>query len=191
MNPFSENFILYKVINLLVDLLHYLNPFSEDFILIKLWDFLVNIISYINPFSDNFLGKKIVELIGDLFNFLFIPEDDYFSNKFNEVKSALIHKLGYDNYIEIFGNLENINEGNINSISLENYKLGSLIINFSNFIDISKISNYRETWFTWVRGVTFILLIIYNFNQIYKLIRGTNLADGMSTISHMSGGADK
>lgn len=137
------------------------------------------------------LPQTILNLFEVLLKGLFIPEDDYFPNKFNEVKFALVNKLGYDNYIEIFGDLENIEESNISSISLENYNVGGLNITISNFIDISKISYYRNIWFSWIRGVVFILLIIYNLNQIYKLIRGTNLADGVSTISHMSGGVDK
>lgn len=174
----------------------------------NVWETLINLpknifAPFIEPLTNLFNGTtnifellgKIPELIVDVFSVLlqglFIPENEYFPNKFNEVKTALIGKLGYDGYIEIFGDLENVNEGNFNFISLENYKVGDITINVSNFIDISRISKYRDTWFSWVRGVTFILLIIYNFNQIYKLIRGTNLADGMSTISHMSGGADK
>ena len=174
----------------------------------NIWETLINLpknvfAPFLEPLSNLFNGTtNIFDLLGDipgmigdvfsaLLQGLFIPENDYFSNKFNEVKLALINNLGYDEYINIFSDLENVNEGNINSINLENYKIGSLTINISNFKDISKISNYRDTWFSWVRGFIFVLLIIYNFNQIYKLIRGTSLADGVSTISHMSGGANK
>lgn len=99
---------LNSIIEFFGTILDYLNPFSENFILLKLWNFLLDIISYINPFSDNFLGKKIVELLGDLLKLLFVPENNPFeqlSVKFNEkfafveqIKTLINSLLGFNNY---------------------------------------------------------------------------------------------
>ena len=58
-----------------INILDYLNPFSDNFILNKVIDFLGKLVSYINPFSDNFFGIKLIELLKNLLQTLFIPEE--------------------------------------------------------------------------------------------------------------------
>lgn len=185
LNPFSDNFILLKLWDFLGSLVSYLNPFSENFILLKLWDFLTTVISYINPFDDNFLGKKIVELIGDLLQFLFIPSDDYFSNLKETFLSEIESKIPYDDYITMFSTVLDIStDGQLEDVSISDYKVADdLTLNVPSFIDFSFITKYRSTWYGWVRGIVFILLIIYHINQINKLLRGINVADGSGNSS--------
>lgn len=75
LNPFSDNFILKKIIDFLGLLVSYINPFSDNFILSDVIDFLGRLLSYINPFSDNFFGIKLIELLKNLLQTLFIPEE--------------------------------------------------------------------------------------------------------------------
>lgn len=131
---------------------------------------------------------SIIELLGNLLQWLFVPSQDYFSSNFGEIKETLQAKLGYQAYIDIFGTLEDITSNGSTVIELNNYQVGNLNINMNNFINFNNIVKYRDTWYGWVRGFMFVALIIYNINQIYKLIRGTNLADGQKTISNMRGG---
>ncbi len=198
LNPFSDNFILLKLWDFLGSLVSYLNPFSENFILLKLWDFLTTVISYINPFDDNFLGKKIVELIGDLLQFLFIPSDDYFSNLKETFLSEIESKIPYNDYITMFSTVLDIStDGQIEDVSISDYKVSDdLTLNVPSFIDFSFIIKYRSTWYSWVRGIVFILLIIYHINQINKLLRGVNIADGsvnnsITFSNSLSSGNDK
>lgn len=71
-------------------------------------------------------------------------------------------------------------------------KYGNMNFNAKKFIDFSWVSKYKNTWYAWVRGFVFIFLIIYNINQIIKLFRGYNVAEGISKVSESNtGGAKK
>lgn len=151
----------------------------------------MDIISYINPFSDNFLGKKIIELLGDLLRFLFVPSDNFFDNKINEIKSKISEKIPYQDYIDMFETVKQVQSGEDIGIDLNGYKIFGMTFNINKFINFSWITKYKTTWYAWVRGITFILLIIYNINQIMKLFRGYNVGEGISRLNEQSGGGQQ
>lgn len=169
------------------NILNYINPFSENFILKNVINFLSDILSYINPFSQNFFVYKLIELLGNMLKWLFVPDDNFFSSHFGEIKETLQNKLGYQGYIDIFSSLEDISENGATTVNLKGYKIGNLNIDVNKFINFNSILKYKDTWYSWVRAFMFIGLLIYNINQVYKLIRGTNLADSQKTISHIGG----
>lgn len=160
------------------------NPFSENFILKKLWEFLLTIISYLNPFSENFFAYKLIELLGNLLKGLFIPDENFFSDTKETLLSDLESKLPYNDYVTMFGTISDVSsDGELDDISINNYQVGDLSLNVSNFIDFSFITDYKETWYSWVRGFVFIFLIIYHINQLTKFLRGFNIADGSAKSS--------
>lgn len=133
-------------------------------------------------------GNKIIELLGDLLQWLFIPSDDYFSNIKETLLSDLETKLPYNDYVNMFSTILDIGtDGQMEDISIKNYKVGSLNINVPSFIDFSFITKYRSTWYSWVRGFVFIFLIIYHVNQINKFLRGFSITEG----SIKNAGGDK
>ena len=166
-------------------ILDYLNPLGDNFILKKLWVFLTDIISFLNPSSDNFFGKKIIELIGDLLKTLFIPKEDYFSNKFTTLMESFSERLSYQSYIDIFEQSKLIKGDEQLSIDLDNYIIGSNTLSINKFIDFSIFDKYKSTYFGFVRGFTYIFLVLYVINNFYKLIRGTSI---MNSISHKNEG---
>lgn len=134
----------------------------------------------------------MIELLGDLLKWLFIPKDDYFSNIKETLLSDLRTKLPYESYINMFSTILDIaDDGQMSDISINNYKVGNLNINMPNFIDFSIITQYRSTWYMWVRGFTFIFLIIYHINQINKFLRGFNITDGSIIKASESIGGNK
>lgn len=137
--------------------------------------------SYINPFSENFFVYKLLELLGELLKWLFVPSDGYFDNIVDDMKYSISQKIPYQDYIDMFETVQQVEgEGNI-SVGLNNYNFGNgLTYNNEKFIDFSWVTKYRDTWYAWTRGIIFILLIIYNINQIMKLFRGYNIASGNS-----------
>lgn len=113
-----------------------------------------------------------------MIKWLFVPEESYFSNIIEEIKQQIATKIPYNDYITIFGEIENINAAGEISINLPEYKIAdNLTIKQDNFIEFNKITRYKETWYKWVRAFTFIFMIIYNINQIMKFLRGFNIAD--------------
>ena len=188
LNPFSENFILNDLFTFLSNLLSPINPFSEDFILKDVISGIGSLVDYINPFSENFFVYKLIELLGDLLKWLFVPSDDFFSSNIDNLKSMLSKKIPYEDYIQIFGDVENVTGSSSGSISLNGYKINGITFNSDNFIDLGFITKYKDTWYSWTRGVIYILVIIYNINQVMKLFRGYGLTSGSSK---SSGGGDK
>ena len=191
LNPFSENFFLIGLFDFLGEALSYINPFDENFILNDVFTFLSDIVSFINPFSENFFVYKLIELLGDLIQWLFVPDDEYFSSNIDDLKSDLSTKIPYEDYIDMFGDIENVEGGNTSNINLNGYIVAGKQFGLNNFINFNWILQYKDTWYSWARGIVFILLIIYNINQIMKLFRGYSVGEGNSRINESSGGGEK
>lgn len=83
LNPFSDNFFLKGLFNIL-------NPLSDDFFLKKLFNWL-------NPFSDDFIGKKIVELLSNALQALFVPSEE----RINAVYNTVANKFEFIESIKI------------------------------------------------------------------------------------------
>lgn len=106
---------------------------------------------------------------------LFVPSDNYFSNKFDSLKQSFSERISYQSYIDIFENTKNAVAEEQISIDIENYSVGSLSLSKSKFIDFSVFDKYKSIYYGWVRGFTFVFLILYVINHWYKLIRGVDL----------------
>ena len=148
----------------ILNIIDYLNPFSENFILKGVLNFLGNILSYLNPFSENFILKTLFEWIGnfftslwDFFIRLFVPEDDYFSNKINDMKNKISQKIPYQDYVDMFETVKQVESGEDISINLNGYKIGNMNFNIPKFINFSWVSKYKNTWYAWVRGFVLVL----------------------------------
>lgn len=179
----------------IVKILDYLNPFSENFILNGVFKFLNEILSYINPFSENFFVYKLLELLKDLLNLLFVPDNNFFSSHLDDLKYKLSEKIPYQDYIDMFETIQQVESGEDININLEGYKIGNNTYNIKDFINFNWITKYKKTWYSWIRGITFVLLIIYHINQMMKLFRGYSIGDGSSKndnqITEQAGGGKK
>lgn len=129
------------------------------------------------------IPKAIIDGIGNLLQWLFVPEEDYFENEIEKIKTKLSEKIPYQDYINLFETIKTVESGEDLSIDLPEYQISdSLTIKQHKFIDFGKVTKYKQTWYGWVRGFTFIFMIIYNINQIMKFLRGFNVADGAATL---------
>lgn len=153
-----------------------------DDIFSPLWDFITNILDWLNPFSDNFIGKYIVSAIGDILQFLFVPKDNFFEDSVESIKSNLSSKIPFGDYISLFETLKTVTAGEDLSIDLNNYQVGDLNISQNKFINFEGVTKYRDIWFGWCRGFTYIFMVIYNVNQIIKLLRGFSATDGANLL---------
>ena len=112
---------------------------------------------------------------------LFVPEEDYFTNKIDNLKVALNDRIPYQQYLDDMDVLKNANntknDNDISTfVSLNNYTISDkLVINMNKFIDFSIFSKYKTTWFTWVRVVVYVLLLLYNINEFTKTLRGVGV----------------
>ena len=125
---------------------------------------------------------------------LFVPSDGYFDNIVEDIKYKISQKIPYQDYIEMFETVQQVQSGESIAVGLNNYNFGNgLTYNNDKFIDFSWVTKYKDTWYAWARGIIFILLIIYNINQIMKLFRGYSIGEGISRLnsSSPSGGDSK
>ena len=124
-----------------------------------------------------------MNLLGDLLKWLFVPSEDFFNNNIEDIKTRISKKIPYEQYIDLFESVKNVESSEDIGIDLKDYKItNNLSISKSKFIDFSNITKYKETWYNWVRGFTFIFMVVYNINQITKFLRGINVADGANAL---------
>lgn len=108
----------------------------------------------------------ILNGLKDLLLSLFVPEQEYFNNKFEQIKIKFLDRVGIDT--SSLDELKNVSPENIN---FEANLLGKDI----KLIDLSFISVILPQFHNLIRGFFYPLLLFYNMDQIYFLIRGTHL----------------
>lgn len=148
----------------------------------KIWNFLLE------------LPSNIVNGIINGIKELFLPADNFFDNIVAEIKQNIATKIPYEVYLDVFGSLTDGSyydgEKDLN-IKLEGYKISDNLTINQDFINFDNIIKYKDTWYSWIRGFIFILLIIYNLNEAIKLLRGYNVAANVASYNQSSGGGDK
>lgn len=151
--------------NFFSDLINYINPFSEDFILKRVLDFFEELLSYINPFSENFFVYKLLELLGNLLKTLFVPEKSPLEN----FKQKVQDKLYFVTQIsEMFSTLlGNVDYGTTTpSFSITYYGQTVNIIDFSLFV------NYRMWLHGIILAIAWFMYIRKLFNKLPNIIGG-------------------
>ena len=151
----------------------------------KILNLLSDFVDYLLPGGDKWFVSDLLSFLGSLLKDLFVPEDDFFSDKINSLKDDLNSKIPIDNYIATLEEIENAGSTSTYSddiplsVDLNNYNLLDKIkITLNNFIDFSIFSNYKDTWYSWVRVFIYIMLVIYNVNEIIKFLRGFSITNG-------------
>lgn len=133
--------------------------------------------------------KSIPSSIWNLFKegliWLFVPEDNYFNNKVEEFKIALNEKIPYQTYLASLKDIESVTDvtGDTDEITLgvdlKNYSiLDKFTINMNKFIDFSIFSKFKPTWYSWIRVVVYIGLVLYNINEVVKFFNGFSAVGG-------------
>lgn len=117
---------------------------------------------------------------------VFIPSNEYFQGKFNMIKTKLNDKLEYAGLVAQIENLKVIKGSDLQDIEIDIMGVHAKILD-AKYVNVVKAEIHE-----WVRGLMFILLLVYNINQIYLLIRGVPLfAPGFSSGQKMiTGGKD-
>lgn len=97
------------------------------------------------------------------------------------MKEKLSARIGLVNLSNTLENIKNISQGNIPNVEATLFGVKCTIINFSY------IKSQLSTIHSWIRGVMYVLLLLFNFNQFYKLIRGSDIVGVGQTLSNMKG----
>lgn len=112
------------------------------------------------------ISGGIINGLKELLLSLFVPEQEYFQNKFDQIKIKFFERVGIDT--SEFEQLKDVSPENIN---FEVNLLGKDI----KLIDLSFLDGILPKFHNLIRGFFYPLLLFYNMDQIYFLIRGTHL----------------
>lgn len=118
------------------------------------------------------LPSNLIGLLTTLLNTLFVPSDTYFSTNFNSIKSNLESHLNISSFRSLMESIQNASAGTIPDIKINMNGREYTFLSFSFF------NPYLPTIKHWIKGFLGALLVLYNINQVYKLIRGGSLHDG-------------
>lgn len=121
-------------------------------------------------------------------------KNGYYDNAIDNIKNKLSQKIPHYAYINVFERLQDDTSANSDSldVNFSGYKIGDTTISSGrNWVNFDFILKYKNTWFTWVRGFTYVFFVIYNANQFMKLLRGFSLSDGSAKSSSNEGSSIK
>lgn len=123
---------------------------------------LLNILSKILEWALGLVKALLDGIVG-----LFVPEGNFFVDNFNKYRDILFSKLqGND-----LNFLNGANADKINDIYINIYGREVCILKFSVFENFRNISDMV------IRGVFYFLIMLFNYNQIIKFLRGSIFTD--------------
>lgn len=123
--------------------------------------------------------KALLDGLMSLLKALFVPSDTFISDKVMELKSNFGSKLPYEQYTSIFNS--NYDEEGIRDLMINWNGQQIVIVRFTLYNRFREVANFL------IYAFMFFLLAIYNYSQIYKLIRGSNYVSATNTIGEFKG----
>lgn len=143
------------------DFSQYFESFTDWFA--DIGDSLSSLLDLFNPASDEFFLKQA-----------FVPDEGYFQGKYDEFKVSLATTLGYGDYISFLTDLQGMSSSRGSYVKTMNiYGVGSVT---APVIDTSFYDAHTTWIFSVIRGVLAIFCVLFNINQIYKLLnRGATI----------------
>lgn len=120
-----------------------------------------------NPITD--VGSDTwIDRLWNKFIDMFILPESYFIDNFRKLQNEMpTNSFGYQ-LVEYFGDLGNVSGGHLNCITI-NYAGQT-----HDVVCFEPLNEKLPIFHNWVRGVIFVLLLFYNYDQLYKLIRGSS-----------------
>lgn len=115
------------------------------------------------------IPSGIATALKDLFMELFVPDKNFFNDWGNNFKNSLKDKLPYDVYDGFFADIKSIKSSKLEDVTMTVYGKKVVVFPFSIYY------KYEKKFDDIIMGFMFIVLIFYNLDQIYFLIRGTHL----------------
>lgn len=131
------------------------------------------------PITDVASDTWIDRLLHKFLN-LFILPDSYLTDNFNSIRNEVPMLDFPRQIIDDLDNISKIGPGVLEDIKITYWGKESTVVSFAALRD------NLPTFHSWIKAVVFILLLLYNYSQVYKLIRG----ETYGFINHITGTAD-
>lgn len=110
--------------------------------------------------------KTLIDALVSAITTLFVPSDTYFTDKFDGYRTTLIGKLGDNNFDFLQQSGSNIEDIYINIF-------GQQIC----IVKITLFNKFKDFAFIVIRAFFYFFLILFNFNQVIKFLRGSIFSD--------------
>ena len=148
--------ILGDILKVLLDILNAIKDFFKTLI-----DAILNILELLKN-----LVKTLIGALVSAITTLFVPSDTYFTDKFDGYRTTLIGKLGDNNFDFLQQSGSNIEDIYINIF-------GQQIC----IVKITLFNKFKDFAFIVIRAFFYFFLILFNFNQVIKFLRGSIFSD--------------
>lgn len=110
--------------------------------------------------------KTLIDAFVSAITTLFVPSDTYFTDKFDGYRTTLIGKLGDNNFDFLQQSGSNIEDIYINIF-------GQQVC----IVRITLFNKFKDFAFIVIRAFFYFFLILFNFNQVIKFLRGSIFSD--------------
>ena len=115
------------------------------------------------------LPIKLLDGLFELIKKIVVPPENYFSDQMDALKDKFFND-------EIEKGLESIEQlGSGGGGTFEDVNVSLMGVENVKVVDSTSVNKTLDTFHSWVRGVFYPLLLFFNINMLYRLIRGTSL----------------
>ena len=115
------------------------------------------------------IPSSILNGLKDLMIWLFVPDNNFFNDWGNNFKNSLHERLPYDIYTDFLEDIKTIKSSKLEDVTITIYGQEVVVLPFSIYY------KYEKKIDGFISGFMMIMLVFYNLNQMYFLIRGTKL----------------
>lgn len=133
-----------------------------------IWDWLKDLLQKILDAINGLIGALLDGLKALLIS-LFVPGDGFLTDAFNDMLSPLQNKLPIGAYTDLVSKLQNVGAKELQNVQVTLYGQTVTIIDWGYY------KANKATFDDIIRGFVFILLLAYNINNIYKLVRNNDV----------------
>lgn len=141
-------------------------------------DFFAKLLSWLNPLSDTFFLKLA-----------FIPEVGYFETQVDALVAELSDHFGVDQYLGMLSEIKGIGGSGAPSDYTADFYFWGVGKIKGKYLEPKNFDNVRNTVHNLIRAVMMVFLILFNINQVYKLLnRGASLSNIISSAEKASNG---
>lgn len=128
------------------------------------------------------IPSLIINALKALLLALFVPTDGFWDDNVNDIRKVVTDELDAEDLLEEVDNLGGVSGGQFKDVVVSLMGVDNLEV-----IDADSVNSVLNFIHKFVRGVVFPFLILYNINQLYKLIRGTSLVEATRNLNRMKG----
>lgn len=119
---------------------------------------------------------------------LFIPYDGFWSDEFNMLKDDLSKYISIDDYNDIFNHDYSSSDTHDLTFNVNDF-VGSDLGDGSDVdVKLSFYNKVKGSVKSWIRGIMYFLICMFNIKSIYNIIRGGSFIKDSETINNMVNG---